>query len=162
MKKAKVMLVCTQNSARSQMAEAFFKTYGDDIVEVYSAGLEPTAVNPYAVKVMQEIGIDISGQRSKSVKEFLGRMSFAYVISVCKKAEGRCPIVFPGVRILLSWPFDDPASMEGAEEEKLQKFRQVRNEIDEKVKTWTMEYRNNCNTNDKEDGCCRCTESPNN
>src|SRR5690242_13296736 len=131
MKKVKVMLVCTQNSARSQMAEAFFKTYGEDILEVYSAGLEPTVVNPYAVKVMQEIGIDISNHQSKSVKEFFGRMSFTYVISVCKKAEGRCPIIFPGVRILLSWPFDDPASMEGSEEEKLQKFRQVRDEIEE-------------------------------
>lgn len=102
---------------------------------------------------MQEIGIDISNQQLKSVKEFLGRMSFAYVISVCKKVEGRCPIIFPGVKMLLSWPFDDPASMEGLEEEKLQKFRQVRDEIEEKVKAWVIDYRSNCNTSNKKDGC---------
>ena len=142
MKKAKLVIVCTQNSARSQMAEAFFKKYGEDVLEVYSAGLEPTVVNPCAAMVMQEMGIDISGQRSKSVKEFLGQMSFGYVIAVCKKAEERCPVIFPGARMLLSWPFEDPAATEGPEEEKLQKFRQVRDEIEEKVKAWVMDYRN--------------------
>lgn len=81
------------------MAEAFFKKYGSDVVEVHSAGFEPVEVNPHAVQVMKEIGIDISGQRSKSVKEFLGRMSFGYVIAVCKKAEGRYG-VDPKIRTL--------------------------------------------------------------
>ncbi|SMC34822.1 arsenate reductase ArsC [Sporomusa malonica] len=142
MKKLKVVIICTQNSARSQMAEAFFKKYGEDIIEVYSAGLEPTIVNPYAIRVMQEIGVDISGQRSKGVKEYLGKMSFGYVIAVCKKAEDRCPVIFPGVRTLLAWPFDDPAAVEGSEEEKLQQFRQVRDAIEAKVKDWTIDYRN--------------------
>lgn len=141
MKKLKVVIVCTQNSARSQMAEAFLKKYAEDVLEVYSAGLEPTVVNPYAIMVMQEIGIDVSGQRSKGIKEFLGKMSFGYVIVVCKKAEDRCPVIFPGVRMVLSWPFDDPAAVEGSEEEKLQKFRQVRDEIEAKVKGWIIDYR---------------------
>jgi len=141
MKKLKVVIVCTQNSARSQMAEAFLKKYAEDVLEVYSAGLEPTVVNPYAIMVMQESGIDISGQRSTGIKEFLGKMSFGYVIAVCKKAEDRCPVIFPGVRMVLSWPFDDPAAVEGSEEEKLQKFRQVRDEIEAKVKGWIIDYR---------------------
>lgn len=141
MKKVKLVIICTQNSARSQMAEAFFNKYGDDLFEVHSAGFEPAQVNPFAIKVMKEIGMDISNQQSKSVKEFLGRMSFGYVIAVCKKAEGQCPIIFPSARTLLSWPFDDPAVMEGSEEERLQKFKQVRDEIEEKVKAWVSEYR---------------------
>ena len=141
MNKVKMVIICTQNSARSQIAEAFFKKYGSDVLEVHSAGFEPAEVNPHAVQVMKEIGIDISGQRSKSVKEFLGRMSFGYVIAVCKKAEGRCPVIFPSARAILSWPFDDPAAIEGTEEEKLTKFVQVRDEIEEKVKAWVQEYR---------------------
>lgn len=141
MKKVKVVIICTQNSARSQMTEAFFNKYGEDILEVHSAGFEPVEVNPIAIKIMKEIGMDISHQRSKSVKEFLGRMSFGYVIAVCKKTEGRCPVIFPSARTILSWPFDDPAAMEGTEEEKLTKFRQVRDEIEEKVKAWVQEYR---------------------
>ena len=136
MKKTKIIIVCSQNSARSQMAEAFFNKYGQDILEVASAGLESTSVNPYAIQVMKEIGMDISGQRSKSVKEFLGKNAFGYVITVCKKAESRCPIIFPGVSQILSWPFDDPAAVTGTEEEKLEAFRKARNEIEMKVKDW--------------------------
>jgi arsenate reductase len=141
MSKAKLLILCTQNSARSQMAEAFFNKYGQDVLEVYSAGLEPTAVNPYAVRVMQESGMDISGQRSKSVKEFLGKQSFGYVIAVCKQAENRCPVIFPGVQVLLAWPFDDPAAAGGTEADKLQVFRCVRDEIEAKVKDWVADYR---------------------
>ena len=141
MRKAKMVVICTQNSARSQMTEAFFKKYGDDILEVYSAGFEPVQVNPYAVQVMQELNIDISGQRSKGVRDFLGKMSFGYVIAVCKKAEERCPVIFPSARVVLSWPFDDPAAFVGTEEEIRRKFRQVRDEIEVKVKGWLKEYR---------------------
>lgn len=139
--KVKVVIICTQNSARSQMTEGFFRKYGDDILEVHSAGFEPVGIHPYTVKVMEEIGVDISGQRSKSVKEFLGRMQFGYVIAVCKKTEGRCPVIFPGARAILSWPFEDPATFEGPEAEKLQMFRRVRDEIEEKVKAWITGYR---------------------
>lgn len=141
MDRARLVIICTQNSARSQMTEAFFKKYGGDVLEVHSAGFEPTEVNPLAKRVMAEVGIDISTQRSKSVKEFLGRMQFGYVIAVCKKAEGRCPTIFPGVRKLFSWPFDDPAAYEGTDEEKLEKFRAVRDEIDTKVQEFVNDYR---------------------
>ncbi len=130
MNKAKLLILCTQNSARSQMAEAFFNKYGQDLLDVYSAGLEPTTVNPYAIQVMLERGIDISGQRSKSVKDFLGKQSFGYVVAVCKNAEARCPVIFPGVTVLLSWPFDDPAETAGMEADKLQVFRRVRDGIE--------------------------------
>jgi len=141
MRKDKLLILCTQNSARSQMAEAFFEKYGGDILEAYSAGLEPAAVNPYAVRVMQEVGMDLSGKRSKSFREFLGRMQFGYVIGVCKKVEHQCPSIFPGVRNCLSWPFEDPAAYESTEEAKLAKFREVRDQIDEKVRTWVEDFR---------------------
>lgn len=137
----RLLIICTQNSARSQMAEAFFKKYGNDVLEVYSAGFEPTVVNPLAKQVMAEVGIDISAQRSKSVKEFLGQMQFGYVITVCKKAEARCPTIFPGVRKLISWPFEDPAEVEGPDEEKLAKFREVRDKIEIKVQEFVNDYR---------------------
>ncbi|VBB08888.1 low molecular weight phosphotyrosine protein phosphatase [Lucifera butyrica] len=141
MRKDKIIILCTQNSARSQMAEAFFKKYGSDIIEAYSAGLEPTAVNLYAIRVMEEVGIDISGERSKSFREFLGRVQFGYVIGVCKKAEKQCPVIFPGVRNCLSWPFEDPAAYDGTEEEKMERFRKVRDQIEEKVRTWVDDFR---------------------
>jgi arsenate reductase len=139
--KAKLLILCSQNSARSQMAEAFFNKYGQDVLEVASAGLEPTSVNPYAVRVMAESGVDISGQRSKSVKEFLGKQAFGYVVAVCKQAESRCPVIFPGVSVVLSWPFDDPAEATGSEADKLQVFRRVRDEIEAKIKAWVADYR---------------------
>lgn len=141
MRKDKIIILCTQNSARSQMAEAFFQKYGSDIMEAYSAGLEPTIVNPYAIRVMEEIGIDMSGKRSKSFREFLGRMQFGYVIGVCRKAEKQCPVIFPGVRNCLSWPFEDPATFEGTEEEKLNKYREVRDQIEARVRTWVDDFR---------------------
>ncbi len=154
MKKDHMLLLCTQNSARSQMAEAFFKIYGGDLIKVDSAGLEPAGVNPYAVRVMAEIGIDISGQRSKGVKEFLGKASFSHIITVCKKAEGQCPTIFPGVRHIISWPFDDPAAVEGTEEEKLEKFREVRDEIDAHVEDFMAKYRRDETRNNFEKKYC--------
>ena len=90
---------------------------------------------------MQESGIDISGQRSKSVKEYLGKMSFGHVIAVCKKAEEQCPVIFPSALKILSWPFDDPSAFVGTEEEKLQEFRRIRDEIDKIAQKWIAEMR---------------------
>jgi arsenate reductase len=124
--KKKVLFICTRNSARSQMAEAFLRAfYGGDF-EAWSAGTEPTGVNPYTVQVMKEIGIDISNERSKSVREFLG-MNFDYVITVCDQARESCPF-FPG-RTIIHRAFEDPARFEGTEEEILSTFRKVRDEI---------------------------------
>lgn len=136
--KKKVIFLCTTNSARSQIAEAFLKKYAGNKFEVYSAGLEPSDINYYTKKVMDEIGFDISGHKSKALSSFLGQAHFGYLITVCEKAEARCP-VFPGVSVRLYWPFEDPAAFVGSEEEKIEKFRYVRDEIDKKIKSWLSE-----------------------
>ena len=135
MNKPRVMFLCTGNSARSQMAEAFLKKYAGDHFEVYSAGLEPKGINPYTTRVMAEIGIDISDQHSKDVAQFLGKIHFGYIITVCSNAEEKCPI-FPGVSVREHWPLEDPAAFEGSDEAKLLKFREVRDQIEERIKAW--------------------------
>lgn len=140
MSKPKVLFLCTGNSARSQMAEGFLRHYAGDEYDVYSAGLEPRPVNPLAVDVMREVGIDISGQTSKGVRDYLGRVHFGFIITVCTDAERNCPI-FPGVSIRLYWPFDDPAAATGTEEQRRAVFRRVRDEIGAAVQTWLPEQR---------------------
>lgn len=125
--KIRVLFLCTGNSCRSQMAEGFLKHLGGDKFDVYSAGVNPTEVNPLSVKVMNEIGIDISGQISKSVKEFLGQ-KFDYVITVCDDAKQACP-VFPGQYERIHWNLEDPAGAQGTDEERLKVFREVRDKM---------------------------------
>jgi len=135
--KPQVLFLCTANSARSQMAEALLRKCAGDRFEACSAGLEPTPIHPYARKVMAEIGIDMAGQRAKSVKEFLGKMNPAYVIVVCEKARQRCPTVFPATgATLLAWPIADPAEAEGGEEEILRRFREARDQIEARIGEW--------------------------
>jgi len=138
MKKPRVLFLCTGNSARSQMAEAFLRKQAGERFEVYSAGLEPTEINPYTLRVMQEAGVDMSGQRSKSLKEYMGKVHFGYLITVCSNAEDKCPI-FPGMGMRLHWPFEDPAAFEGSDAAKLEKFRQVRDQIKARVAAWLDE-----------------------
>ena len=125
------LFLCTGNSARSQMAEGFLRHLASDKFEVFSAGVNPTQVNPLAIKVMDEVGIDISKQKSKSVKEFIGQR-FDYVITVCDNARQTCP-VFPGKYQKVHWSLEDPAQAQGTEEERPLIFRKVRNQIKEKV-----------------------------
>jgi len=134
--KKKVLFLCTGNSARSQMAEAFLRKYGGDKFETFSAGLEPGQVNPYTIKVMEEIGIDMSEHRSKDLKEYMGKERFDYLITVCDKADKNCPAAFPGVEKRLHWSFEDPAKIEGRQPEKINKFRDRRDRIDRKIKEW--------------------------
>jgi arsenate reductase (thioredoxin) len=138
MEKVKVLFLCTGNSARSQMAEAFLRTYAGDRFEVFSAGLEPQDIHPLTRKVMEEIDFDLSGQYSRDVVEFLGHAHFGYVITVCAQAESRCPI-FPGASIRLHWPFEDPAAFQGTEEQKLNKFREIRDQIRLQIESWLRE-----------------------
>lgn len=140
MDKIKVIFICVHNSARSQMAEAFLKKYGGDKFEVTSAGLEPGVLNPVVVEVMKEIGIDISGNKPKSVFDFYKNGSFFnYVITVCDESQSeRCPI-FPGVVKQMHWGFTDPSSFGGTFEEKKAKTRIVRDEIETKIKKWLEE-----------------------
>ena len=123
----KVLFICTHNSARSHMAEGFVNALYSDRYNAFSAGTEPSTVSPYAVRVMREIGIDISDHRSKSVDEFLDK-DLDYVVTVCDHAKEACPF-FPGGRKALHKGFPDPASVPGTEDEKLSLFRLVRDEI---------------------------------
>jgi arsenate reductase len=140
MKKTNVIVLCTGNSARSQMAEAFFKKYAGDHFEVHSAGFEPKEINPYAIRVMEELGYDLSEQYPKDLKQFLGQKHFGVVITVCKKAEEKCPTI-PGVGTRLYWPFEDPAAFEGTDDEKMNKFREVRDLLHEQIKSFLKERR---------------------
>ncbi len=136
--KKKVLFLCTENSCRSQMAEGLLRHLRGDKFEVFSAGTRPSAVNPAAIKVMAEIGIDISGHRSKSVEEFQG-MNFDFVITTCDAARETCP-VFPGKARRLHWNFKDPAAVRGSEEEILSAFRKVRDEIKQRVQEEFSQY----------------------
>jgi len=128
--KPNVLFLCTGNSCRSQMAEGFLRHHAGDRFNVYSAGTDPAEyVHPRAVQVMSEAGIDISGQRPKGVKEYLGKLQIRYLIIVCSGADESCPRVFPGVLHRLFWPFDDPARLTGDEEEVQDGFRRIRDEI---------------------------------
>ena len=136
--KTKVIFLCTGNTARSQMAEALMKKYAGDRYEVHSAGLAPkTAINPYTLQVMAEVGLDLAGQRCKDVTEYLGRVNFGYLFTVCARTETDCPSAFlnnGGERI--EWYFEDPVAFEGSDEAKLAKFRSVRDQIDAQLQTW--------------------------
>jgi arsenate reductase len=135
--KKKILFVCIHNSARSQMAEVFLNQLAGDEFEVESAGLEPGKLNPLVVKVMQEVGIDISGNKTKSVFDFYkqGKL-YDYVITVCDESQSeQCP-VFPGVAKKLHWGFSDPSSFSGTDQEKLKKTRKVRNEIKACLEDW--------------------------
>ncbi len=130
--KKRVLFICTHNSARSQMAEGFLNAFYGNKYVGYSAGVTPTKVNPYVVKSMAEIGIDVSRNRSKSIEEFRGE-NFNYVITVCDSAREACPF-FPGEEVIHK-SFDDPSRFNGSEEEILKQVRQVREEINEWIKS---------------------------
>ena len=135
MSKPKVLFLCTGNSARSQMAEGLLRTMAGDQFEVFSAGTEPKGmILPEVVQVMQEIEVDISNQRSKSVTEYLGKSHFAHVVTVCADAEDNCPAVFLNMGTHEHWPFDDPAKIE--DESRLVRTRQVRDQIRQRIQTW--------------------------
>jgi arsenate reductase len=131
MEKTKVLFLCTHNSARSQMAEGLLRHLAGDRFEVMSAGTEATHVRPLAVRAMDELGIDISGQESKTLQRYLGE-TFDYVITVCDDANEVCP-VFPGVRRRLHWSFEDPAQATGSKEERRRVFQSVRDQIRERI-----------------------------
>jgi arsenate reductase (thioredoxin) len=123
----RLLFLCTGNSARSQIAEGLLRHEAGDRFEVFSAGTHPSLVRPEAIAVMNEIGIDISGHRSKSIDEFIGH-DLDTVITVCDNAKESCP-VFPGKTQRLHWPFEDPASVQGTEDQRKDAFRKVRDRI---------------------------------
>jgi arsenate reductase len=125
--KQRVLILCTGNSARSQMAEGLWRHLGGDRYEVFSAGTHPSHVRPGAIAVMAELGIDLSGRRSKSVDEFAGQ-PFDLVVTVCDHARELCP-VYPEITRRLHWSFPDPAAVEGSEDRRLAAFRNIRDQI---------------------------------
>jgi arsenate reductase (thioredoxin) len=134
MNKQSVLILCTGNSARSQMAEGLLRHDAGDRFDVESAGTKPSRVRPEAIAVMKEIGIDMAGHRSKSVDEFRDR-SFDYVLTVCDNAKETCPI-FPGHANRLHHSFEDPAAVEGSEEERQAAFRRARDRIREYLRSF--------------------------
>ena len=139
--KIRVLFICIHNSGRSQMAETFLKIIGGERFEAESAGLEPRPINPYVIKVMEEIGYDLSGNTSDRVMQFFqeGRL-YDYVITVCNESiENRCPI-FPGIARRLYWPFPDPQKATGTEDEKLDNIRSIRDQIREHIKSWVKSF----------------------
>lgn len=134
-----VLVLCTRNSARSQMAEALLRESAGDRLQIYSAGLQPDRIHPLVAPVMAEVGLDVSGQRSKGVEEYLGRLTAHYLIVVCENAEKNCPKIFPGSGERLYWPFDDPTAVEGSEEDRRAAFRRIRDQIAVRVREWLRE-----------------------
>ena len=132
----RVLFLCTHNSARSQMAEALLAQIGGERFEVVSAGTEATRVHPLAIRAMADVGIDISGARSKHLNEYLGQ-NFDYVITVCDSANESCP-VFPGSPQRIHWSFADPSAAEGSENDRYRAFERVRNEITMRLRTWVQ------------------------
>lgn len=140
--KPNILVLCTGNSCRSQIAEGYLRHYVGDRFDVYSAGTEPASrVHPTAIAVMAEDGIDISNGRPKSVSTYLGKMRIQYLIIVCGGANEACPRIWPGMQEKLYWPFDDPAAFQGSEEATLDEFRRIRDEIKTQVLAWNEEIK---------------------
>jgi arsenate reductase len=135
--KQRVLILCTGNSARSQMAEGLLRSLAYEQMEVESAGIAPSQVNPLAIHAMAERQIDISHHRSKHLNEFLAQ-PFDYIITVCDNAAEHCP-VFPGKAIRIHWSFPDPAAVQGSEEERLNSFRQIRDAIEKQLRIWLQD-----------------------
>jgi arsenate reductase len=136
MPKTVVLFLCSGNAAGSQMAEGFLRELGGDRFETHSAGLDPIGVHRLAVEVLREFGIDISGQRSKSLTEYLGKQPAQYVIFVCERADKSCPKVWPFALATMCWPFRDPAAAQDDNEAHLQTFREARDEIQGAIESW--------------------------
>jgi arsenate reductase len=139
MAKLNVLILCTGNSCRNILAEAMLKKHAGDRFNVFSAGLDPKGVHPTTLQVLEEVGIDTSDLESTHVEKYLGHQYIHYLIVVCHHAQQYCPSVFPGIIERYFWPFEDPPAFEGSEEEKLNKFREVRDKIEERMVQWLIE-----------------------
>lgn len=135
----KVLFLSTTNSARSLMAAAFVRQIAGDCIESYSAGLDPVDANPYTRQVMAEVELSLEEGRGKGVSDYLGKVHFGYVITVCDYAEANCPTAFLGMGQRLHWSFEDPNKFVGDEVETLAKFRTVRDQIEQRVSEWLEE-----------------------
>lgn len=137
--KIKVLFLCTGNTARSHMAQAYLKHIAGEYFEPYSAGLEPGQIHPLTVQVMEEENISLDDHFSKHLNQYLGKKHFGYMITVCNHANDNCPSVFPGMGKRLHWDIEDPVAFQGTEEEKVAKFREVREDVKHRIKRWIEE-----------------------
>jgi len=134
--RTKVLFLCTGNSCRSQMAEALLRHHAGDRFEAFSAGMDPKPIHPLTLQVLEEKGISTAGLRSKDSREFLGKVHVQYLVIVCDKASQSCPRIWPGVTNRVSMLFEDPADFEGTDAERLDKFREVRDQIEAGIMSW--------------------------
>jgi arsenate reductase len=134
-----VLFLCTRNSARSQMAEAWTRHLSQGQLAAFSAGLSPSQIHPLTIQVMEEVGVSMAGARSKGVREFLGKVAIRHAIIVCADAEKNCPSLWPFCGDVKSWPFDDPVSFSGSDDEILEEFRRIRDEIRGRILNWLSE-----------------------
>jgi arsenate reductase len=132
----RVLFLCTDNSSRSQLAEALLRKQSTKRFTAFSAGLRPAEIHPLVYRVMEEIGVSIEGQAAKGIKEFLGKITFLWAIIVCEENEPNCPRIYPDALKTIRWPLQDPARGDGTEEERLTRFRQARDEIDQRIRLW--------------------------
>ncbi len=135
-KSTRVLFLGTANAGRSLMAEALLRSIDGERFEAHSAGIDPTGINPLTLHVLEEAGVDIEGLYPKSVNEYLGKLHFGYVITVCDWARQNCPTAFLTMGQRLHWTLDDPLKFQGSEEETLAAFRAVRDETEQMVRTW--------------------------
>ncbi|MFA4985554.1 MAG: arsenate reductase ArsC [Candidatus Brocadiia bacterium] len=138
--RSKVLFVCTGNSARSQMAEALLRTIAGERYEAFSAGTEPADVHPLTIRVLQEIGCDTSPLYSKSLDAMLAEASYDFIITVCDRAAETCPVVMGG-GARIHWSFEDPAAFEGTEDEKVARFRRIRDLVESRIRRWLTDVK---------------------
>jgi arsenate reductase len=134
-RKPLLLFICTANSARSQMAEALMRRHAGEHFEIHSAGVRPTGINPLTIRVLEEIGLDTGGLRSQGLDEYLGKVHVNRVFIVCAQAQRDCPRIH-GATATEFWPLDDPAAAEGTEEQRLERFREIRDQIDARIRGW--------------------------
>lgn len=139
MDRKRVLFLCAHNAARSQIAEALLRHHAGDRFEALSAGLEPTEIHPMTMQVLEEDGIDTSGLRAEGLERYMAKVTVHSAIVVCERTQAQCPRLYPFAQQVLYWPFEDPAAFAGAPREQLEKFREVRDQIDERVRTWLAE-----------------------
>ena len=139
MERERVLFPCAHNAARSQMAEALLRHHAGDRFEVISAGLEPTEIHPLTLRVLAEDSIETQDLRVEGLDRYMAKTTVQYAIVVCEKTQAKCPRLYPFARQTLYWPFEDPAAFIGSPKEQLEKFREVRDQIDQRVRGWLSE-----------------------
>ena len=135
----RVLFLCAHNAARSQMAEALLRHHAGDRFEALSAGLEPTEIHPLTLQVLEEDGIDTKELRAEGLDRYMAKVTVQYAIVVCEKTQTQCPRLYPFAQQVLYWPFEDPAAFTGSPAEQLEKFRDVRDQVDQRVRSWLSE-----------------------